>query len=52
MANLKIEGEALELLDDFIKYAEINTEEIADAMYYDTQGFRAKLRQLKEQVNL
>jgi len=47
---LNISGEALELIQDFIKYSELNLEEMADLMYYDYEGFKWKLKELKKQI--
>jgi hypothetical protein len=45
-----INGEALELLQDFIKYSELDMEAMADLMYYDYEGFKMKLNILKKQI--
>ena len=45
-----ISGIALELIQDFIKYSAMSLEEIADLMYYDYEGFKWKLRELKRQI--
>lgn len=45
-----ISGEALELIQDFIKYAELDMEAMADLMYYDYEGFKWKLSKLKKQI--
>lgn len=45
-----ITGEALEFFKDFIKYAELDMEAMADLMYYDYEGFKRKLVKLKKQL--
>lgn len=45
-----ISGEALELIEDFIKYSELDIEAMADLMYYDYDGFKRKLKTLKKQL--
>ena len=38
--RINVEGEALKLLQDFIKYSNFDPESIADAMSYDLDGFQ------------
>lgn len=42
---IHIEGDALKLLQDFVKYALLDTEAVADAMMYNPDGliYRARL---------
>lgn len=51
--KLKIEltGGALQLFDDFVKYAHTNTAEVADAMYYCHDGFVERLRALDNAID-
>lgn len=37
--NIEINGDALKLLEDFIKYSKINPAAMADVMMYDFGGF-------------
>jgi hypothetical protein len=46
----KVSGEALELIEDFIKYSELDMEGMSDLMYYDIDGFKRKLVMLKKQI--
>lgn len=45
-----ITGDALKFVQDFIKYAELDPEAMADIMYYDYDGFKQRLRALKKQL--
>ena len=45
---IKIQGEALKILYDFLKYAELNPEKLANAMNYDLTGFKIRTKQLYE----
>jgi hypothetical protein len=46
--TIKLNGDALALLEDFLTYARRYPEEIADAMYYDHQGFKWRLGSLEK----
>ena len=45
-----ISGEALDFIEDFIKYSELDMAAMADLMYYDVDGFKWKLKELKKQI--
>jgi len=45
--TITFSGDALKLLEDFIKYGELYPEDLADAMLYDLIGFKSRLRSLK-----
>jgi hypothetical protein len=49
--NFKIEGGALELLRDFIRYAKKYQEEMADVMHYDPVGLNRSRNLLEKAVN-
>ena len=45
--KLELNGDALKLFEDFLKYGRTNTDEMADAMWYDTDGFTSRLIRLQ-----
>lgn len=46
-----ISGEALDLIEDFIKYSELDMDAMADLMWYDIDGFKWKLARLKKEID-
>ena len=40
--TIKISGDALKLLEDFIKYAKLDPEAMAEMMMYDLDGFNRR----------
>jgi len=50
--KIEVNGEALKLLEDFVKYAKLYPEEMADIMYYDLDGLNRRRNQLEKVVNL
>ena len=50
--KIELNGEALILLEDFIKYANLDPETMANVMYYDVTGFKQKLKQLEKEFNI
>lgn len=52
--DFHIEGDALKLLEDFIRYAtQPNTSQgVADAMYYDPDALLQRAKQLQRQTGL
>ena len=50
--NCIISGEALNFIEDFIKYSELDIAAMADLMYYNIDGFKWKLRELKKQMEI
>ena len=48
--TINIEGEALRLLRHFLEYGVTNTAAVADAMCYDHEGFRYRLKELRKAV--
>jgi hypothetical protein len=46
--KIEVTGEALKLLEDFIKYAKYDPEEMANAMYYDLDGFNHRRNLLEK----
>jgi hypothetical protein len=46
--KIELEGDALKLFEDFLKYANMNSEEMADLMYYDHDSFKLRLRVLRK----
>jgi hypothetical protein len=51
MPKYNIEGEALELLDHFIHYAEIYPDGMASVMYYDIDAFKYRVKELKKAIS-
>jgi len=47
---MKITGDALKLLQDFIKYGFLFPDAMAEAMYYNTDGFVERLRLLERAI--
>ena len=45
---IDFEGDALRLLRHFLEYGERNTAAVADAMYYNHEGFEYRLKQLRK----
>jgi len=48
--KIDITGDALKLLNDFIKYGRLYTGELSDAMYYCEDGFIHRLNLLEQAV--
>ena len=48
--KVEINGDALKLLEDFIKYAKLDPEAMAEAMWYNIDGFNERLRLLEKAV--
>ncbi len=45
--RLDINGDALKLFEDFLKYGRTNIDEMADAMWYDSDAFTNRLGSLQ-----
>jgi hypothetical protein len=45
-----IKGDALIILEDFIKYSELYPNEMAAVMWYDVDGFKSSVELLKKQM--
>ena len=46
--KIELDGDALQLLDDFLKYGQTMRDEVADAVYYDYDGFSRSLKMLQK----
>lgn len=47
-----IKGDALVILKDFIKYAELYPDEMASVMWYDIDAFKSSVKLLKKQIEI
>lgn len=45
--RLDINGDALKLFEDFLKYGRTNIDEMATAMWYDAEAFTIRLKWLQ-----
>jgi len=51
VVKIEIQGDALKLLEDFIKYAKLKPETMAEVMYYDLDGFNRRINLLENTIN-
>lgn len=47
----KLSSEAISFIKQFIRYAELDMEGMADLMYYDYDGFKSRLARLKKEID-
>ena len=45
---IEVKGEALKVLEDFVKYAKLEPEEMSAVMMYDFDGFQYRVRLLEK----
>jgi len=48
--KIEITGDALKLLQNFIKYAKYDPEAMAEVMYYDLDGLNCRRNQLEKAI--
>lgn len=48
---VSLSPEAISFIKQFIHYAELDMEGMADLMYYDYDGFKSRLARLKKEID-
>ena len=48
LKTIILSGDAERLIEHFIKYSELHTDDMADIMNYDYDGFKQRLKALKK----
>jgi len=49
--KIEVTGDGLKLLQDFIKYANLDPEVMASGMFYELDGFIRRLKHLEKAMN-